>query len=121
MKKTIKPEIKNIKTIGVIGAGQMGRGIAQVVAQTGYDAIVVEPYDAMLKKSQSDLARNLSRLSLAKSKTRKRMRLSRVSGLKKNSQRLPRLISSLKRRLKTVPLKPTYFHILIKFARRMSS
>ena len=61
MKKKIKPELQNIKTIGVIGAGQMGRGIAQVVAQTGYDAIVVEPYDAMLKKSQSDLARNLSR------------------------------------------------------------
>ena len=39
----------------------MGRGIAQVVAQTGYDAIVVEPYDAMLKKSQSDLDRNLTR------------------------------------------------------------
>ena len=61
MKKTIKPDLKNIKTIGVIGAGQMGRGIAQVVAQTGYDAIVVEPYDAMLKKSQSDIARNLSK------------------------------------------------------------
>jgi len=61
MKKKIKPELKNIKTIGVIGAGQMGRGIAQVVAQTGYDAIVVEPYDAMLKKSQSDLDRNLTR------------------------------------------------------------
>jgi 3-hydroxybutyryl-CoA dehydrogenase len=61
MKKKIKPELKNIKTIGIIGAGQMGRGIAQVVAQTGYDAIVVEPYDAMLKKSQSDLDRNLTR------------------------------------------------------------
>jgi 3-hydroxybutyryl-CoA dehydrogenase len=61
MKKKIKPELKNIKKIGIIGAGQMGRGIAQVVAQTGYDAIVVEPYDAMLKKSQSDLDRNLTR------------------------------------------------------------
>ena len=61
MKKKIKPALKNIKTIGIIGAGQMGRGIAQVVAQTGYDAIVVEPYDAMLKKSQSDLDRNLTR------------------------------------------------------------
>jgi 3-hydroxybutyryl-CoA dehydrogenase len=61
MKKIIKPDLKNIKTIGVIGAGQMGRGIAQVVAQSGYNAIVVEPYDAMLKKSQSDLARNLSK------------------------------------------------------------
>ena len=53
------------------------------------NAIVVEPYDAMLKKSQSDLARNLSRrLSSAKSKPRKKMRSSDASGLKENSQRL---------------------------------
>ena len=57
----------------MIGAGQMGRGIAQVAAQTGYEAIVVEPYDAMLKKSQSDIARNLvTPLSWVKSKPRKK-------------------------------------------------
>ena len=44
MKKTTKPTLQKIKTIGVVGAGQMGKGIAQVVAQTGYSAIVVEPY-----------------------------------------------------------------------------
>ncbi len=56
-----KPSLKNIKTIGVIGAGQMGTGIAQVVAQTGYEAIVVEPYEEMLKKSSNDIEKNLVR------------------------------------------------------------
>ncbi len=73
MKKAAKPELKNIKTIGVIGAGQMGRGIAQVAAQTGYETIVVEPYDAMLKKSQTDIDRNLSRsVELGKIKTKEK-------------------------------------------------
>ena len=44
MTKQKKPSLQYIKNIGVIGAGQMGKGIAQVVAQTGYHAIVVEPY-----------------------------------------------------------------------------
>jgi 3-hydroxybutyryl-CoA dehydrogenase len=56
-----KPSVKNIKTIGVVGAGQMGTGIALVVAQTGYDAVVVEPYDEMLKKSMRDIEKNLVR------------------------------------------------------------
>jgi len=61
MKKTTKPTLQKIKTIGVVGAGQMGKGIAQVVAQTGYSAIVVEPYEEMLKKSRSDIEKNLDR------------------------------------------------------------
>ena len=31
-----------IKSIGVIGAGQMGRGIAQVAAQTGYQVVLFD-------------------------------------------------------------------------------
>ncbi len=30
----------NIKTIGVVGAGTMGNGIAQVAAAAGYDVIM---------------------------------------------------------------------------------
>jgi len=33
---------KNIKKIGIVGCGLMGRGIAQVAAQTGYTALVHE-------------------------------------------------------------------------------
>jgi len=55
------PVLQNIKAIGVIGAGQMGKGIAQVVAQTGYKAIVVEPYDEVIKKAQKTIEKNLAR------------------------------------------------------------
>ena len=43
-----------IKTVGVIGAGQMGAGIAQVCAQAGYD---VRLYDASADAVKSALAR----------------------------------------------------------------
>ncbi len=61
MKKVKKVSLKQLKTIGVIGAGQMGKGIAQVCAQSGYNVIVVEPYEAMLQKSQKDLHKNIAR------------------------------------------------------------
>jgi len=34
--------LENIKIIGVVGAGQMGRGIAQVAAMTGYSTILFD-------------------------------------------------------------------------------
>ena len=43
-----------IKTVGVIGAGQMGAGIAQVCAQAGYDILL---YDASADAVKSALAR----------------------------------------------------------------
>jgi len=39
-----------IKTIGVIGAGQMGRGIAQVAAQAGFDTIVLDVSEELVHK-----------------------------------------------------------------------
>jgi 3-hydroxybutyryl-CoA dehydrogenase len=51
-----------IKTIGVVGAGQMGRGIAQVAAQAGLDVILV---DASLKHAEAAvelIAKGLGRL-----------------------------------------------------------
>ena len=36
------PAIPEIRTIGVIGAGQMGGGIAQVAAQAGYDVRLMD-------------------------------------------------------------------------------
>ena len=52
---------KLITTIGLVGAGQMGKGIAQVAAQTGYRVIVVEPYEEMIEKAQKEISGNLSR------------------------------------------------------------
>jgi 3-hydroxybutyryl-CoA dehydrogenase len=36
--------MKNIQVIGIVGAGQMGRGIAQVAAQTGFDVILFDAF-----------------------------------------------------------------------------
>jgi 3-hydroxybutyryl-CoA dehydrogenase len=61
-KQRSKKTAKNlITTIGLVGAGQMGKGIAQVAAQTGYRVIVVEPYEEMIEKAQKEISGNLSR------------------------------------------------------------
>jgi len=36
--------MKKIQLIGIVGAGQMGRGIAQVAAQTGYEVILFDAF-----------------------------------------------------------------------------
>lgn len=50
-----------IKSIGVIGAGQMGRGIAQVAAQTGFDVQLFDISPEGLKKGLSFIEAQLSR------------------------------------------------------------
>jgi 3-hydroxybutyryl-CoA dehydrogenase len=40
--------MKNIQLIGIVGAGQMGRGIAQVAAQTGYEVILFDAFKESL-------------------------------------------------------------------------
>ena len=58
---TVKTAKKLITTIGLVGAGQMGKGIAQVAAQTGYRVIVVEPYEEMIEKAQKEISDNLNK------------------------------------------------------------
>jgi 3-hydroxybutyryl-CoA dehydrogenase len=53
--------MKNIQVVGIVGSGQMGRGIAQVAAQTGFDVIL---YDAF--KNSLDYGHNFIRMQLAK-------------------------------------------------------
>lgn len=36
--------MKNIQVIGIVGAGQMGRGIAQVAAQTGHEVVLFDVF-----------------------------------------------------------------------------
>lgn len=36
--------MKNIQVVGIVGAGQMGRGIAQVAAQTGFKVILFDAF-----------------------------------------------------------------------------
>lgn len=51
-----------IKTVGVIGAGVMGNGIAHVFAQTGYDVVMVEANLALSEKGKATIAKNLGRM-----------------------------------------------------------
>lgn len=50
-----------IKKIGVVGCGIMGSGIAQVCAQSGYQVIVSDVDDNLLKKGLSSIDKILSR------------------------------------------------------------
>ena len=50
-----------IKTIGVLGAGQMGNGIAHVFAQFGYQVVLYDIAEAQLEKAISTIRQNLER------------------------------------------------------------
>jgi len=51
-----------VNTIGIIGAGTMGSGIAQVCAGAGLDVILTDVNEAIVKKGAAAVARNLDRL-----------------------------------------------------------
>ena len=51
----------DIRTVGVIGAGQMGAGIAQVAAQAGYDVILSDIDLARAEKGLAGIAKLLAR------------------------------------------------------------
>ena len=50
-----------IRKIGVIGAGQMGRGIAHVCALAGYDVTMVDISEAQLAKAMDRIEQALDR------------------------------------------------------------
>jgi 3-hydroxybutyryl-CoA dehydrogenase len=51
-----------MKTFGVIGAGQMGAGIAQVAAMAGYDVILRDVEDRFLKRGMAGIVKSLDKL-----------------------------------------------------------
>jgi 3-hydroxybutyryl-CoA dehydrogenase len=52
----------NIKTIGVVGAGQMGNGIAQVAASSGLQVVMSDIADSFVQKGLDTISKNLSRM-----------------------------------------------------------
>jgi 3-hydroxybutyryl-CoA dehydrogenase len=51
----------SISRIGVIGAGQMGSGIAQVCAQAGFEVALVDIKDDILKRATAGIGKRLQR------------------------------------------------------------
>lgn len=51
-----------IQTLGVVGAGQMGAGIAQVAAQAGLTVVVTDVNEAAVAKGRKAVADSLARL-----------------------------------------------------------
>jgi 3-hydroxybutyryl-CoA dehydrogenase len=50
-----------IKTIGVVGAGTMGNGIAQVFAQSGFDVMLVDVAQPMLDRARETIRKSLGK------------------------------------------------------------
>ncbi|HYL92506.1 MAG TPA: 3-hydroxybutyryl-CoA dehydrogenase [Alphaproteobacteria bacterium] len=50
-----------IKTVGIIGAGTMGNGIAHVFAKSGYNVVLVEAQRAALDRGLQAISKNLER------------------------------------------------------------
>ena len=48
-----------LKTIGVVGAGIMGSGVAQNLAQTGHNVILMDISQAQLDSSKQEILKNI--------------------------------------------------------------
>jgi 3-hydroxybutyryl-CoA dehydrogenase len=53
--------MKSIETVGVVGAGQMGNGIAHVAASAGCTVILADMSDEILSRARGSIERNLER------------------------------------------------------------
>jgi 3-hydroxybutyryl-CoA dehydrogenase len=50
------------KTMGVVGAGQMGNGIAQVASSSGFKVVMSDIADSFIQKGLSTISKNLDRM-----------------------------------------------------------
>ena len=53
--------INDIKQIGIVGAGQMGRGIAQVMAVSGWQVLLFDVHEAALQSAMKKIREGLAR------------------------------------------------------------
>jgi 3-hydroxybutyryl-CoA dehydrogenase len=60
-RKGVETGATAIKSVGIIGAGQMGNGIAHVVALAGYDVAISDVRKDALEKARSVIERNMAR------------------------------------------------------------
>ena len=70
-----------IKTVGVIGAGTMGNGIAHVFAKSGYDVVLVDVEQRFLDRGIETIKKNLER-EVAKEKITAQARDAAIARIK---------------------------------------
>ena len=51
----------DIKTIGIVGCGQMGSGIAEICAKAGFEVMVVEVNDKALSQGLGKIQKSLAK------------------------------------------------------------
>ncbi len=56
-----EPTTHSIKSVAIIGAGQMGNGIAHVVALAGYDVVINDLKPEAIEKARTTIERNMAR------------------------------------------------------------
>jgi len=61
LRKNQEPSVAAIKSVGIIGAGQMGNGIAHVVAIAGYDVAINDLKKETVDKAHAIIERNMAR------------------------------------------------------------
>jgi 3-hydroxybutyryl-CoA dehydrogenase len=71
-----------VKTIGVVGAGQMGSGIAQVAATFNFHVIMSDISEALLEKGKASISKSLDRMVQKEriSSSQKRDIMARIEG-----------------------------------------
>lgn len=62
MQSSSPKKVSTIQSLGIVGAGQMGNGIAQVAAGSGYQVILSDVSKAALDKAQSTISGSCDRL-----------------------------------------------------------
>jgi 3-hydroxybutyryl-CoA dehydrogenase len=60
--RLIKLNVDEIKEVGVIGAGTMGSGIAQVVASSGRKVVLIDVSEASLDRGMTSIEKSLARM-----------------------------------------------------------
>ena len=58
---TAKDDLMAIQTVGVIGAGQMGNGIAHVLSQSGYSVLLNDVNQDALERAIERVRKNMDR------------------------------------------------------------
>jgi len=72
--------IKSIKTIGVIGAGTMGAGIAQLTALAGYHTLLLDQSREQLEKALEGITANLDK-AIAKGLIKEKEKLAAIQNI----------------------------------------